>query len=921
MKIDRRWFFVVLSIVYMNVLATQSDADVQEALIEKVRQAANDENVKAFEQPVAVSADNSEPAELVDWKEGRSANELVIWHTLEPGRAIADWQHATAIAIRKLQKYPDWPVVAYYRLVWSDGVSHDVPIRFGESIRELHRVQTVGPMLWAEKHVKLTNPDSADSHEVVYRMAIPNPRADQPIVSVQAVSAHRPDHDPGTIQVMAVGTVDSQTENSKLIVVAPDPIGSDDAAGSFDSPMSSIQQALDLVSPGDTILLREGYYAPNRPLTKKFIGEIDQWLTISAMPGESPVIDGFAVRDDVREKPHGEGINALGSYQHDTGLLHLWGTPHYTRIQGLHIQRSKRAGISVYGSPAPGEKPGRAWGDTQRVDIRFNTVYQAYSMGIISHRTNDLTIIGNRLARTHSLEMAFDPFYDVEMSKGELPQESIDLTRNQGFEVAFNSVIGSSKEAIDAISVRTGRIHHNMIDSCLNGIYIDSWSTPIRDIEIDRNFLRNAFHGIPLATEGSSDLTDIRIHHNIVVDSKSTGIAITEATYKANPAGVSNHEVWNNTVHRPGGHASAIEWKSAGISLAGFEDNPEFRDIVVRDNIVTETSGRLIDNVYAPHAGAHNIKVTHHLFGPTDQDHTPIALRERAEDYRNQSAMLGEHVIVGMPGYRDEKRGDFRPDANGPARGAASDGGDLGALTHDAAWRPGLDFAGNVTYFYEADMAWSPLHLPRDRFNLHRNNLQRPSWFQWGRYGPDFRHLPHGDQSFAGVHFYVEDDKQSIKPTVIALAGLPLEGGPERVEALPVNRIADRLAFLHTGHFVDPRGGRVLTDKPLFKYVVNYSDGSTQDIPVQRGKQIDHWKSDDLQPISEGRLAWALRSATKQGRQFYVQLYLLEWDNPFPEKHIDSIDIARLADSKLGTTGVFAISTGRSIPDASTSDR
>jgi hypothetical protein len=770
-------------------------------------------------------------------------------------------------------------------------------------------------MLWARQHEASPVADRPGVSHVAYRMAIPNPRPGQPIVALHAHHGRGTIDQPGALHVLAVSAISADTNDGdapaggELIFVAPRPIGQDNAAGTFDAPAADLQAALDRAQPGDTVVFRGGYYVLDAPLVKQFIGQPGRWLTLTAMPGETPILDGQAVRYYPDERPIGEADNRLGMYQHDTGLLHINGTPHHTRIQGLHVQRSKRAGISVYGSPEPGGQQGRAWGDTQRVDISFNSLYLIYSMGIISHRTDDITILGNRLVRTHALDMAYDPVRDVPMSKGELPQESIDITRNRGFEIAFNTVIGSSKEAIDAISVQDGRIHHNYIDSALNGIYIDSWSTPILNVEVDHNFIRNAFNGIPLATEGSSDLAHFKIHHNIVLDSKSDGINITEATYKANPAKVYDHRVWNNTIHRPGGHASAIGWSSAGVRIAGFPDNPEFRDVTVRDNIITHPQGRLIDNVYATRAQPHDIRVHHNLVGPDAEDRTPESIRQHSDPWRPQAQMLGDPVFVGMPGYRNLARGDFRPDPDGPAVGAASDGGDLGALPHDAAWVPGLDFAGNVTSFYHGPTVWSPVHLPRDRFNLHRNNLQRPSWFQWGRYGPDFRHLPDGDQAFAGIHFYIEDDAHSIRPTVIALDGVNMEDGPDRIDALPVGRLADRLAFLHTAHF--PGRGGAQTGDTTFKYVVRYDDGQTHDIPVVRGEHVDHWKTDTPTTLQDGRLGWTQWSQTKQGNDFYIQVYVMTWDNPRPDVAIESIDLVRVGERDHGTPALFAVSTGQ----------
>lgn len=834
---------------------------------------------------------------------GTIATQISILHTFQPGPGIADWRAATGLAHRQLETPPDWPVVLRYEIEYLDGQKIEIPVRFGEGIESWYRVQTIAPMLWAPDHWAGTIKESTGEKVAVYSMQIPNPRPDQPVKTVRALPATETYRNYGAALILGMEFT-NKPKTGKLYFVQQQPFGSDAQPGTFESPFGTAQKALDVAQPGDTIYVRGGYYALNAPLLKQFNGEKDKWLTISSFPGENPVFDARAVHYDNRVKPYAKsGDAAVGRVQHDTGAIHFWGDPDYSRIQGLHIQNSTRAAISVYGKAGP-----LSWGDTQFVDIRFNTTARSYSMGIISHGTDHLTVIGNRVIRPHALEMAFDVFTGEQVESQELPQEGIDLSRNRGFEVAFNTVTGGSKEAIDCISVEDGSVHHNYIDGCLNGIYIDSWTVPLCRVDVYKNFIVNAYSGIPLATEGGGDLVEIDIHHNIVIDSKSGGIAVTEATYKAKPATVKKHRVHNNTINQSGKHAIAIGWQASGIQISGFAENENFREVTVWNNIVTDTSGMPLKNSYHLTSNDHAIYFTNNLIWPANTDTTPEWMRTEAKSWKGSSFEPGLNTRVADPLYRDAARGDYRLAKGSPAIRAGKDGDDLGAIPFGEAWTPGLDFAGTVTSLYQGDTVWKPLSISRDLYTVHRNNLQRPSWFQNGRYGPDFRNLPSAEQSFGGTTFFIEPDDFNSQPNVLVLSGFSTESQAKSITGIEVNRTAAKLAFLHNVHIANPKN--LKTNFLVFHYRVHYSNGTSVDIPIRNGQEIGSWNNTAIMAVPNAKTAFLQRIENRKGPDRYLLLYCYEWKNPNPELEIRSIDILRDVDSQDATPAVFAISTG-----------
>lgn len=107
------------------------------------------------------------------------------------------------------------------------------------------------------------------------------------------------------------------------------PTGDDNAAGTLDAPWKSIARAQQAVQPGDTVYLRGGTYAftaattacPSRRGVVSAIvldksGTQAQPIRYWAYPGETPVLDFHAMKDDCRVK----GIEVTGDWLHLKGL-------------------------------------------------------------------------------------------------------------------------------------------------------------------------------------------------------------------------------------------------------------------------------------------------------------------------------------------------------------------------------------------------------------------------------------------------------------------------------------------------------------------------------------------------------------------------------------------------------------------------
>ena len=84
-----------------------------------------------------------------------------------------------------------------------------------------------------------------------------------------------------------------RTENSGRVLHVS-PLGRDSNDGSSNAPLQTIQKAIELVSPGETILLHSGNYdiSSSRSIRIDKSGSAEYPIIIKSAPGENPILDG-----------------------------------------------------------------------------------------------------------------------------------------------------------------------------------------------------------------------------------------------------------------------------------------------------------------------------------------------------------------------------------------------------------------------------------------------------------------------------------------------------------------------------------------------------------------------------------------------------------------------------------------------------
>ena len=252
----------------------------------------------------------------------------------------------------------------------------------------------------------------------------------------------------------------------------------------------------------------------------------------------------------------------------------------------------------------------------KHLDIRFCKVYRTFAVGLLLHGTDHVRVIGNQLAQTHTNELRTDYHYDggTMLTQLRCPQEGIDLTRNVDYLIYHNEVYGDGKEGIDVINSDDGRILYNYVHHCGNGIYIDPYSKyTMKNLEVAYNRVTNTSGGLCNGGDGTGNLKDAKIHHNIVYDGVGNGISHTATKRKGGSDFHSDLITTHNTVDNCGYFWDEIGWLGGGCFITGpDEEGRGIKDLTVSHNIFTNNAHYPLATTYK-NLEERNINVFHNL--------------------------------------------------------------------------------------------------------------------------------------------------------------------------------------------------------------------------------------------------------------------------------------------------------------------
>jgi hypothetical protein len=149
--------------------------------------------------------------------------------------------------------------------------------------------------------------------------------------------------------------------------------------------------------------------------------------------------------------------------------------------------------------------------------------------------------------------------------------------------------------------------------------------------------------------------------------------------------------------------------------------------------------------------------------------------------------------------------------------------------------------------------------------------------------GNNLDQVPRGVHKMGGAYFRIGDKMVHVRST--NKAAMPIS-----VDGIKVAARAKRIHLLHGNQ----QKAEAATN--LGEYVVHYTDGSKERIPIIYGRNLIDWwdtgvKKDDL---AEARIAW--RGSNKMlderpNRDIKIGLWAFTWTNPHPDKEIATIEV------------------------------
>jgi len=374
--------------------------------------------------------------------------------------------------------------------------------------------------------------------------------------------------------------------------------GSDANAGTLSAPVKTIQYALGLTAPGDTVMVRGGTYSEKVKISRPGIS--GKYITLKAFAGETPVIDGT-------------GLIVNGT----EGLITV-NAVKFIIVQGLTTCNFKA--VSQSGDP----KGILVEGGSDYIQIRNNTVYNInYEHTPLDGGCNAILIKGNTSDPVTNITVDGNTIHDCKTGYGE------NLTVNgyvDGFTISNNTVYNGQNIGIDAAGgyaangtpafnyARHGVISGNTLYNIESsrgplgghgaiGIYIDG----ARNITVERNRVYAADRGIGAVSETTNFPTDSAIvRNNFVYNCWCAGIYMG-GYLNYTTGGTTNCSIVNNTLYNNDQVAGAFGEIEGEISI-----REQCTNNVVENNLVYGGASDLLVHKYTS-TGSRNT-IYHNLY-------------------------------------------------------------------------------------------------------------------------------------------------------------------------------------------------------------------------------------------------------------------------------------------------------------------
>lgn len=343
--------------------------------------------------------------------------------------------------------------------------------------------------------------------------------------------------------------------------------GNDNNTGSEQQPLRTIQKAIDMAKPGDTILVRGGTYAEVVTFTQS--GKDGQPITLAAYPGEKPVIDGqynlpavpnsgWATCNNTvspatcfHYKPL---VDIAASYivldgfevRHSLGRG-VWIHNKDFRVnnivvRNMEIHDNRNAGIKMMDADYVVFEASRVWHNSNyathdrpakelnwshavnalqstNITYRNNVIFNNYGEGIGTGRgSSNITIINNEVYDNLALQVYIHRSVDVEVSNNKVYCTG-DKNFLRGGNIPSGIVVNNESSFTNLSVVDNALVRDNYIVGCRQGFAMwgggGSVKIGSRNITVENNTFVNAA-SMPNKNEASAiTILEGEGHHNI----------------------------------------------------------------------------------------------------------------------------------------------------------------------------------------------------------------------------------------------------------------------------------------------------------------------------------------------------------------------------------------------------------------------
>ena len=319
------------------------------------------------------------------------------------------------------------------------------------------------------------------------------------------------------------------------------PTGNNAHDGSLATPWLTIQHAANMLTPGDTVFVRDGIY--REAVTMNTSGAVNAFISLRAFPNEQPIIDG----------------STLTVPAADNGLF-LIDSQSYVIIDGFELRNystaaASRVAIGIF-----------VTGSSHHIQLRNNSIHGIKALDRVNGNAHGIAIYGTQAPHAiRDVIVDGNELFDLQLGNSEALVLNGNVT---DFIVSNNRVHDNDNIGLDFIGfeqtapspaydqARDGVVTGNVVydinsvnnpayngEKSAGGIYVDGGTR----ILIERNTVHDSNIGIEIASEHQGRSTsDITLRNNLIYDNHIAGIAM--GGYDAQRGSTEHCNIINNTL-------------------------------------------------------------------------------------------------------------------------------------------------------------------------------------------------------------------------------------------------------------------------------------------------------------------------------------------------------------------------------------